>query len=163
MAATLGMGALPCLPAACQPPLQSQAVPAVPSHSASNREADNAGVTGGISPTEILSDTQGVNFTPYLHKILRTIYDRWLSLLPDDARPPKRLSGETLIRFTILPSGVISSMHLDGSGHEDSLDRAAWSAITGLGTLPALPAEFHGPNLELRIHFKVNEQNTGSH
>ena len=106
---------------------------------------------------EILSDTQGVNFDPYLRRILREIYDQWIPLIPEEARPPLSKSGDTLVRFTILPDGNIGDVRLDGSSHDDALNRAAWGSITGVGQFPALPSQFHGPNLELRIKFMVNE------
>ncbi len=106
---------------------------------------------------DVLSDTMGVNFDPYLRKILRQIYNQWLPLIPEEARPPLNKQGVTQIRFTILPDGRIGAMHLDGSTHDDALNRAAWGSITGVGTFPPLPAEFHGPNLELRIHYLVNK------
>ena len=65
--------------------------------------------------------------------------------------------GETLIRFTILPDGRIGAMTLDGSTHDQAIARAAWGSITGVGQFPPLPKEFHGPNLELRIHYLVNK------
>jgi TonB family protein len=65
--------------------------------------------------------------------------------------------GETVIRFTIHPDGTIAAMHLDESTHDVALDRAAWGAITGVGKFAALPQEFHGPDLELRIRFVVNQ------
>ena len=111
----------------------------------------------GMGPAEILSDTQGVNFQPYLRRILQEIYDQWIPLIPEEARPPLRKSGVTQIRFTILPDGTIGAMHLDGSTHDDALNKAAWGSITGIGQFPALPSQFHGPNLELRIHYLVNQ------
>lgn len=113
--------------------------------------------TGVGSGAEILSDTQGVNFQPYLGRIMRLIYQQWLPLLPEEARPPLNKQGATLIRFTINPDGTISAMHLDGSTHDDALNRAAWGSITGVGQFPPLPKQFHGPNLELRIHYSVNQ------
>lgn len=110
----------------------------------------------GMGPAEILSDTQGVNFNPYLQRILREIYDQWIPLIPEEARPPLRKSGITMIRFTILPDGTIGNMVLDGSTHDDALNRAAWGSIIGVGQFPPLPSQFHGPNLELRIHYLVN-------
>lgn len=110
----------------------------------------------GAGP-EILSDTQGVNFQPYLARIMREIYDTWIPLIPEEARPPLRKQGTTQIRFTINPDGTIAAMHLDGSTHDDALNRAAWGSITGVGQFPPLPKEFHGPNFELRIHYLVNE------
>ncbi len=106
---------------------------------------------------DVLSDTMGVNFDPYLRKILREIYNQWLPLIPEEARPPLNKQGVTQIRFTILPDGRIGAMHLEGSTHDDAFNRAAWGSITGVGTFPPLPSEFHGPNLELRIHYLVNK------
>ena len=120
------------------------------------RSSDGSAI--GVGPAEILSDTQGVNFTPYLNRILREIYDTWIPLIPEEARPPLMKSGVTQIRFTILPDGTIGAMHLDGSTHDDALNKAAWGSITGVGQFPALPSQFHGPNLELRIHYLVNRQ-----
>jgi TonB family protein len=110
----------------------------------------------GAGP-EILSDTQGVNFQPYLGRIMRMIYEQWIPLIPEEARPPLSKQGTTLVRFTINPDGTIGMMHLDGSTHDDALNRAAWGSIPAVGKFPPLPKEFHGPNLELRIHFLVNQ------
>jgi TonB family protein len=107
---------------------------------------------------DILSDTMGVDFNPYLRRILHDIYVTWLPLIPEEARPPLNKQGETLIRFSILPDGRIGSMRLDGSTQDQALDRAAWGSITGVGQFPPLPKEFHGPNLELRIHYLVNKR-----
>lgn len=107
---------------------------------------------------EILSDTQGVNFNPYLQRILSDIKRNWLPLIPEEAQPPLSKQGETFIRFTILPDGNIGGMHLEGSTHDDAINHSCWSAITSEGQFPPLPTQFHGPNLELRIHFLVNKQ-----
>jgi TonB family protein len=123
----------------------------------------SVGISGGNRGTnvqggaEILSDTQGVNFQPYLQRIIRLIYQQWIPLLPEEARPPLNKRGTTQIRFTINPDGTIAAMNLDGSSHDDALNRAAWGSITGVGQFPPLPKQFHGPNLELRIHYLVNQ------
>ncbi len=122
---------------------------------------------GSLSPTpitpqsvrngvEILSDTNGVDFGPYIQQALQLIKRSWLSLIPEEARPHGTLRGETLIRLTILPDGRIRAMHLDESSHNVDIDRAAWGGITGVGQFPALPPEFKGPSLELRIDFFTN-------
>ncbi|HEX4156522.1 MAG TPA: TonB C-terminal domain-containing protein [Acidobacteriaceae bacterium] len=109
---------------------------------------------GGV---DILSDTQGVDFNPYLRRIIADIYRNWLPLIPEEAQPPLSKQGETLIRFTILPDGRIGAMHLDGSTHDDAINRSCWGSITSEGQFPPLPSQFHGPNLELRIHYFVNK------
>jgi TonB family protein len=120
-----------------------------------NIPVQHQGMNTGV---DILSDTMGVDFNPYLRRILHDIYVTWLPLIPEEARPPLNKSGETLIRFTILPDGRLGGMHLDGSTQDQALDRAAWGSITGVGQFPPLPKEFHGPNLELRIHYLVNKR-----
>ena len=110
---------------------------------------------GGV---EVLSDTQNVNFNPYLRRLLADIYRNWLPLIPEEAKPPLSKQGETLVRFMILPDGRIGGMWLDGSTHDDAINRSAWGSITSEGQFPPLPSQFHGPNLELRIHYYVNKQ-----
>ena len=106
---------------------------------------------------DILSDTQGVDFGPYIRRILGDIRRTWIPLIPEEARPPLNKQGETLIRFTILPDGRIAAMNLDGSSQDTAIDRACWGGITGVGQFPPLPANFKGPNLELRIDFYTNK------
>ena len=116
---------------------------------------EHQGMNTGV---DVLSDTMGVDFNPYLKRILREIYNTWLPLIPEEARPPLNKQGVTQIRFTILPDGRIGAMSLDGSTHDEALNRAAWGSITGVGQFPPLPPQFHGPNLELRIHYLVNKR-----
>jgi TonB family protein len=133
-------------------------------NSAKTRGGGGAGIRSGGdgrgaqlgNGVDILSDTQGVDFQPYLQRILRLIYEQWLPLLPEEARPPLMKQGLTKIRFTINSDGTIAAMHLDGSTNDPALDRAAWGSITSVGQFPPLPKQFHGPNLELRIHYLVN-------
>ena len=133
-------------------------------NAARNPGGGGYGASGnGASPlnmggAEILSDTQGVNFNPYIRRLLADIYRNWLPLIPEEARPPLSKQGETLVRFTILPDGRIGGMWLDGSTHDDAINRSAWGSITSEGQFPPLPSQFHGPNLELRIHYYVNKQ-----
>jgi hypothetical protein len=124
----------------------------------------NAGSALG-SGAEILSDTQGVNFQPYLARIMRETYEQWIPLIPEEARPPLMKQGYTALRITIMADGTIhvqdgvhNGLVLENSSHDEALDRAAWGSITGVGQFPPLPPQFHGPDLELRIHYLVNEK-----
>ena len=107
---------------------------------------------------EILSDTLGVDFGPYIKRLLRILYDSWIPLIPEETRPPLNKEGSTLIRFTINKDGSLQpgGMHLDASTHDEAIDRAAWGSITGVGQMPPLPKGFTGPNLELRINFIIS-------
>jgi outer membrane biosynthesis protein TonB len=123
----------------------------------------SASRSGGGSPlnvggVDILSDTQGVDFNPYIRRIIQDIYRNWLPLIPEEAKPPLMKQGETLVRFKILPDGRIGGMYLDGSTHDDAINRSCWGSITSEGQFPPLPSQFHGPELELRIHYFVNKE-----
>ena len=107
------------------------------------------------SGVDVLSDMQGVDFGPYLKQLKRLIIASWYPLIPEECEPPLNKDGQTLIRFTIQPNGVVSAMHLDGSTHDIAIDKAAWGGITGVGQFPPLPKEFHGDNLQLRITFVI--------
>jgi hypothetical protein len=111
----------------------------------------DSNAAGGV---QILSDTQGVNFEPYIQRLIRETYRTWDPLIPDEVNPPINKRGETDIVFTILPNGRIQAggMILVGRSGDVALDRAAWGALTG-ADFPPLPREFHGPYLQLRFDF----------
>jgi TonB family protein len=132
---------------------QSTGASAAASSPSAKNDTKQPALSSGV---EILTDTQGVDFGPYVRKALAIIKKNWIPLIPEEARPPANMQGETLIRFSILPDGKISAMHLDGSSQHINIDRAAWGAITGVGQFPPLPPEFKGPHLELRIDFLTN-------
>jgi outer membrane biosynthesis protein TonB len=132
---------------------------------AKNRSGGDVGApshrSGGplnLGGAEVLSDTQGVDFDAYLRRILSDIKRNWDPLIPAEAESPLFKQGETWIRFTINPDGSIAAMHLDGSSHDEAINRSCWGSITSEGQFPPLPSQFHGPNLELRIHYLVNKQ-----
>jgi outer membrane biosynthesis protein TonB len=122
-----------------------------------NAPSSHQGLNTGV---EVLSDTQGVDFGPYLRRILGDIKRTWLPLIPIECQPPLMKQGETLIRFTILPDGRLAAPNLDGRSGDMAIDKAAWGAITGT-PFPPLPKDFHGQNLELRIDFLVNRTPQG--
>jgi|GEM_PF-6585927 len=109
--------------------------------------------TGGA---EILSDTKGVDFSPYLREVMKQINRQWNSLIPPEAKSPTFAKGEASIRFSIAPDGTITTMHLDSSSHDEQINRACWGAITGVGHFASLPEAFKGPSLTIRLHFLVN-------
>jgi outer membrane biosynthesis protein TonB len=105
---------------------------------------------------QILSDTQGVDFSKWLQHMQNDVMRNWEPLLPEEIQPPLSKRGETYIVITILPDGKIGDMHLEDSTHDVAIDRSAWGALVSEGQYEALPREFHGPNLVIRCHFVVN-------
>lgn len=114
----------------------------------------HSGADGGV---QVLSDTQGVDFNPYLQKVIRETYRTWDPLIPEEVNPPILKRGQCEIVFTILPNGRVQahSMLLTGRSGDVALDRAAWGSIEG-ADYPPLPREFHGPYLQLRFRFQYN-------
>jgi TonB family protein len=133
--------------------------------------AHNQGADSGAQPTgglarhpgagaggvQILSDTQGVDFSAWLHRWYYETEHTWDPLIPDEVNAPILKQGAVQIRFKVLPNGQVVDMQLEGRSGDTGLDRAAWGAITG-SNYPPLPREFHGPYLELRALFLYNEQ-----
>jgi hypothetical protein len=110
--------------------------------------------SGGV---EVLSDTQGVDFSAWLQYWHRETMRTWDPLIPDEVNPPILKSGMVAIRFKVLPNGRLmdGSLTLDGRSGDTALDRAAWGALTG-SNYPPLPKEFHGKYLEIRAYFMYN-------
>ena len=108
------------------------------------------------SPIEVLSDTNGVDFGPYLQHVLHDVRENWHNLIPEIARPPIMKQGKLAIEFAILKDGRIAGMRLVAPSGDVTLDRAAWGGITGSNPFPPLPAEFGGKYLALRFHFSYN-------
>jgi TonB family protein len=109
----------------------------------------------GTGQPDILSDTQGVDFSAWLARWHYVTQRTWDPLIPDEVNPPILKSGVVAIRFKVLPNGQVIDMTLDGRSGDTGLDRAAWGAITG-SSYPPLPRDFHGPYLELRAYFLYN-------
>ena len=114
------------------------------------------GAGGGV---QVLSDTQGVDFSSWLLRWHRETERTWDPLIPDEVNPPILKKGAVVIRFKILPNGRLmeGSMVLEGRSGDTGLDRAAWGALTG-SNYPPLPREFHGQYLELRAIFLYNTE-----
>jgi hypothetical protein len=110
--------------------------------------------SGGI---EVLSDTQGVDFSGWLQRWHHETERTWDPLIPDEVNPPILKAGMVAIRFKVGPNGrlVDGSLVLEGRSGDTALDRAAWGALTG-SNYPPLPRDFHGPYLELRAYFLYN-------
>jgi hypothetical protein len=114
------------------------------------------GATAGLAPAEILTDTMGVDFGPYITRMLQVIKQNWILGLPPSAYPPIWKAGKDSIDFTILKNGQVTGMVWHSGSGDIALDRAAWGSIIASNPLPPLPKEFPGPNLGLRLNFYLN-------
>ena len=121
--------------------------------SGANAPMQHPGEQGKV---EVLSDTMGWNYGPYLQRVIFDTKRAWYPIIPEAAQPPLLKQGVVAIRFKIFPDGSVKEMHLDGPSGDVSLDRAAWGGITGAAPYPPIPKEFKGQFLELRFYFLYN-------
>ncbi len=119
-----------------------------------------ANVQGGL---EVLSDTQGVDFGPYLERVVYTVKRNWYNVIPEAAMSPIFKRGTVTIDFAIQKDGRVAGMRLMGASGDVSLDRAAWSGITASDPFPPLPSQFTGGYLALRFHFLYNPDQRDLH
>jgi TonB family protein len=109
-----------------------------------------------VGNLDVLSDTMGVDFGPYLSRVLHDVRENWYNLIPEAARAPLMKKGKVSIEFAILKDGKVAGLQLTGTSGDVSLDRAAWGGITASNPFPPLPTEFGGQYLALRFHFYYN-------
>lgn len=111
-----------------------------------------------MGPIEILTDTHGVNFGPYLADMLKSVKKQWYSLIPQSAMPPTLKRGAVVLEFAVQKNGTITALRYTSSSGDVALDRAAYGGVTTSNPLPPLPPEFAGPYLGIRIRFLYNPQ-----
>ncbi|MBI2819058.1 MAG: TonB family protein [Acidobacteria bacterium] len=105
---------------------------------------------------QILSDTMGVNFDPYLLRVYLSVQRNWYSVIPEIARLGRK--GRVILQFTIRKNGAVESLQLmDGSG-TSSMDSAALSSIRLSNPFPPLPPDFPGNDILLRFGYYYNMQ-----
>lgn len=109
-----------------------------------------------MGPLEVLTDTMGVDFGPYLQRVLHDVRENWYTLVPESARAPLMKKGKLTIEFFILKDGSVAGMRYDTHSGDVALDRAAYGGITASNPFPPLPNEFGGPYLGLRFTFYYN-------
>jgi len=119
----------------------------------------NQGKTGTLGPMEVLTDTMGVDFNPYLARVLHEVKQNWYNLIPESASWKK---GRVVLEFFILKDGSVAGLKVVGTSGDVAMDRPAYGSITGSNPFPPLPKEFPGPYLGLRFSYYYNLNTDGS-
>jgi TonB family protein len=120
----------------------------------SNMEFNNLHPNFSTEAPTILSDTRGVDFGPYLARIVYIVRRNWISVIPESARLGEK--GRVGIVFEILKDGSVPQLRLVASSGSDPLDRAAVTSIHSSIPFPPLPQEFTGNHLVLQFIFLYN-------
>jgi TonB family protein len=120
----------------------------------SNLEFNNLHPNFSTEMPTILSDTRGVDFGPYLARIIYIVRRNWIAVIPESARLGEK--GRTGVVFEILKDGSVPQLRLVASSGSDPLDRAAVNGIHASVPFPPLPSEFTGNHLVLQFIFLYN-------
>lgn len=107
-----------------------------------------------IPGPQILSDTMGVDFNPYLLRVYLRVRQNWYAVIPEIARLGRQ--GKVALEFSIMRDGGVPDLALIAGSGTDSLDLAALSSIRLSVPFPALPPEFPGSYVRLRFIYFYN-------
>ncbi len=105
---------------------------------------------------EMLTPTEGVDFSNYLARVVASVKRNWYSIMPESARLGDR--GRVILQFRIMRNGGVpdAEPQLMGPSGKEPLDRAALSSIRASSPFEPLPPAFSGPYIELRFIFLYN-------
>jgi TonB family protein len=104
-----------------------------------------------VDDPEIVGNTQGVDFQPYLEaSVLPMIRATWYRLA---LKSKETTGGDATLEFTILKDGSVADVKLtDGAGHA-ALGDLAMDAVRKSSPFASLPAQFGGQAISLRCRF----------
>ena len=120
----------------------------------SEGQFNNPSSSFSIGGAQILSDTMGVDFGPYLARVVLNVRRNWYSVIPISAQMGQK--GRVAIVFEIVKDGSVPTIRLVGSSGSEPLDRAALSSINMSNPFPRLPDQFTGNHLVLQFIFLYN-------
>lgn len=106
------------------------------------------------SQVELQSDPMGVDFAPYLIRVLSAVRRNWYAVIPESARFGRQ--GRTVIQFAISKDGSVPKLVIAGPSGAEALDRAAVAGISASNPFPPLPPEFKGQQIRLQLVFSYN-------
>jgi TonB family protein len=109
------------------------------------------------SHLDLKSDPMGVDFKPYLIRVLATVRRNWLAIYPEAARLGTR--GKVSVEFSIGTDGKIQKIVYNSQSGSRPLDEAAVAALSASNPLPGLPPEFKGQRIVLQFTFAYNIPN----
>ncbi|HLK49213.1 MAG TPA: energy transducer TonB [Bryobacteraceae bacterium] len=106
------------------------------------------------TPMQLLSDSMGADFRPYMLQILQTVRRNWFAVMPESARLGRR--GTVALQFAVAKDGTVTKIVFATNSGVDSLDRAAVASISMANPMPPLPVEFRGSVIRLQLTFAYN-------
>lgn len=112
------------------------------------------GQGGNLELPAMLTDPQGVDFKPYLTRLLATVKRNWMTVWPESAKAGRR--GRVGVQFSVAKDGTVTKVVWAFQSGADALDRAAVAAISMSNPFEPLPSEFKGDRIVLQFNFAYN-------
>jgi len=138
------------------PPSRPGGIPAEPGENGGGGlgTAPGRGYLGGS--VQLLTPTEGVDFTNYFARMLAAVRRNWYAIIPESARLGDK--GRVIIQFHIMRNGSVPypEPYLIATSGKEPLDRAAMAAIAASNPFDQLPPAFTGPYIEVRFIFLYN-------
>lgn len=103
---------------------------------------------------ELLSDPQGVDFKPYIIRVLSQVKRNWKAIIPESVRYGRR--GVVTLQFIVDRNGQIPKLVIASPSGVQALDLAAVAGIQASVPLPPFPPEYKGQEVRLQFSFKYN-------
>jgi len=105
---------------------------------------------------EILTPTEGVDFSEYMKRVVESVRRNWYAVMPQSAQLGDQ--GKVMLQFRIMRDGSVPTgdPNTVATSGKEPLDRAAVSAIRSSNPFEPLPPAFSGPSIELRFYFLYN-------
>ena len=114
------------------------------------------GGTSAYGAMEMLTPTEGVDFSNYLARVYTSVKQNWFAVMPESVRLGDR--GMVVLQFRIMRNGNVPTGEpaLQRTSGKEPLDRAAVSSIRASTPFEPLPPAFSGPYIELRFTYLYN-------
>lgn len=109
---------------------------------------------GGHIPVrnvDVLSDTQGVDLTPYLRINAHFLHNNWRKLTTTDAIGSSHSVSDLSVEFTVSRDGSVKDAKVAQPSGDSVLDEAALEALKRSSPFQELPSNYAGQSLALRI------------
>jgi TonB family protein len=104
-----------------------------------------------VEQPTITSDTQGVDFSPWLHLVYYRVRDNWYSVIPELIRTGTK--GKVVLIFDVRNNGRIESMQVLRSSGLSPYDRAAISSVKLSEPFPGFPPAFKGEAITVQFTY----------
>ena len=110
--------------------------------------------SSGAELPQLLSDPQGVDFRPYLARVLAAVKQYWEVIMPPSVKAGRR--GNVSVQFAIQHDGMVRTVAFVAQTGDASMDNAAISAISGGGPFGPLPSSYRGNEIHVQMNFAYN-------